>query len=103
MIRIGKPWEGTLERGAPLDQQLSLGAGRCHRLIGVTDQRSADLSLRLFDSDDVIMLEDSAQGPVAILGSDEPICPQEPALARIRIRIVGAAGRYRIEHIASKG
>ncbi len=86
------PFRATLAEGDRQTFTAVLRDGSCYKLLAQSAEGVEDLDLFLYDQNGVLMQTDARQGPHPVLGSDRPICPQEPGVHRIEVRMVHGHG-----------
>ena len=89
---FGTPSRMTLNEGDRQSFSEVLHPGFCYKLLVESEDGMADVDAYLFDVNSVLMQQDARVGGDLALGSDRPICIQEPGMFRTELRAVHGHG-----------
>lgn len=82
----------TVGEGQPASFALILAGGLCYKVLAQADDGVSELDLFLYREDGVLVQEDANHGSGAVLGTVQPICPQDPASVRVELRAAHGHG-----------
>ncbi len=82
----------TLHEGDRQSFSEVLHPGFCYKLLVESEDGLTDVDAYLFDVNSVLMQQDARVGGDLALGSDRPICIQEPGMFRTELRAVHGNG-----------
>jgi hypothetical protein len=89
---FGTPSRMTLHEGERQSFSEVLHPGFCYKLLVESEAGITDVDAYLFDINSVLMQQDAREGGDLALGSDRPICIQEPSMVRTELRVVHGQG-----------
>ncbi len=86
------PFRASLEEGERASFTSVLAEGFCYKLLGQGDDGVRDLDLLLYDPNGSLAQLDAREGATPTLGSERPICPVEPGIHRVEVRMTRGHG-----------
>jgi hypothetical protein len=82
----------TIAEGQSASFALIVAGGLCYKVLAQADEGVSELDMMLYREDGVLVQEDTTHGSGAVLGTAQPICPQDPASLRVELRAVHGHG-----------
>ncbi|MCS6856682.1 MAG: hypothetical protein NZM37_03125 [Sandaracinaceae bacterium] len=86
------PFRMRLKEGESQTFARVLKEGFCYKALIQCDDGVQAISARLFDPTNVLLQVDTKEGCCAALGGGRPLCPEEPGVYRIEIRLLKGEG-----------
>lgn len=90
MIRQGEARHFTIAAGAEASYTLILQSGLCYKIVAQGTDGVGELDLFLYTASGVLAQQDTTTGTGAILGTAQPLCPEDPVEYRVELRGRGA-------------
>lgn len=87
-----EPYRVSLARGERQSFSTALREGFCYKLLVEGGPASEEIDLFLYDPNGVLSQLDAREGNDPVLGTERPICPFEPGLYRVEVRMVRGEG-----------
>lgn len=88
---------GELSEGQRRDFTSVLRAGLCYKVLGQGGDGVRDLDLVVFDSNNVLLQRDATQDAHPVIGVERAICPIEPGMYRVEVRMAQGGGPYAVQ------
>ncbi|MFW5875897.1 MAG: hypothetical protein ACOCXM_04115 [Myxococcota bacterium] len=85
---------GSLEQGETMDLALVLKDPHCYAAFAQGGPDVEDLDLFLYDPANVPVQQDSATNPHPTLGLSDPVCPAEPGVYRLQVKVHRGHGEF---------
>ena len=92
MVRQGEAWRATLAAGERWSFTAVLPPGLCYKVLAQGADSLTELDLFLYEEDGVLAQQDATTGSGAILGTAQPLCPQEAQQIRVEARATEGTG-----------
>lgn len=93
----GTPFRATLAEGDRQSFTEVLRDGFCYKLLAQSADGIADLDLFLYDANNSLSQTDAREGPNPVLGGERPICPAEPGIHRVEVRMTHGHGAVLVQ------
>ncbi len=93
-LKQEQAFSGRLARDGSSQHSIVLTGTRCYVVIAATNNPGVDLELSLIDPQGVPLVVDQTSSRIARLGFRQPICPLQPAMHRLDVRMRGGEGRF---------
>lgn len=88
---------GDLARGERRDFTSVLRTGLCYKVLGQGGEGVEDLDLFVYEPDGVLLQRDSTRHDHPVIGVERAICPVEPGLYRVEVRMAAGSGPYAVQ------
>ncbi len=88
---------GELTEGGRADLTSVLRAGLCYKVLAQGGPGVRDLDLFVFDPNGVLLQRDRTQDEHPVIGVERAVCPQEPGLYRVEVRMTAGGGPYAVQ------
>lgn len=85
---------GELDERGRRDFTSVLRAGLCYKVLAQGGEGVEDLDILVYDPDSVLLQRDATRHDHPVIGVERAICPMEPGLYRIEIRMTRGHGAY---------
>jgi hypothetical protein len=97
MVPSEPPVRGELAEGTARDFSAALRAGLCYKVLGQGGPGVGDLDLLVYDQNGVLLQRDATVSAQPVIGVDRAICPTEPGLYRVEVRMARGGGPYAVQ------